>query len=90
MWAREHRGRNFRTATEALEGPWYISAGLNKAFDTFDCQLHKFEAPTPTKLVGNLQVLASRAICPSDAGLGGSLGAPPQCFAPCVPRLRTR
>jgi len=24
-------------------GPWYISAGLNKAFDVFDCQLHKFE-----------------------------------------------
>merc|ERR1740138_1479667 len=42
-------------STEALEGAWYISAGLNKAFDTFDCQLHKFEAPTPTKLVGNLQ-----------------------------------
>ena len=36
-------------------GPWYISAGLNKAFDTFDCQLHKFEAPTSSKLVGNLQ-----------------------------------
>ena len=53
--------------TEALEGPWYISAGLNKAFDTFDCQLHKFEAPTPTKLVGNLQVLASRAIFPRRA-----------------------
>merc|ERR1719310_2583590 len=41
--------------TEALEGPWYISAGLNKAFDTFDCQLHKFEVPAPGKLVGNLQ-----------------------------------
>merc|ERR1719183_470139 len=44
-----------RFSTEALEGDWYISAGLNKAFDTFDCQLHKFEAPSPTKLVGNLQ-----------------------------------
>jgi violaxanthin de-epoxidase len=41
--------------TEALEGDWYISAGLNKAFDTFDCQLHKFTAPSPRKLVGNLQ-----------------------------------
>ena len=39
----------------SLEGDWYISAGLNKAFDTFDCQLHKFSAATPTKLVGNLQ-----------------------------------
>jgi len=42
-------------STEALEGDWYISAGLNKAFDIFDCQLHKFEAPSPRKLVGNLQ-----------------------------------
>ena len=41
--------------TEEFVGDWYISAGLNKAFDTFDCQLHKFEAPTPRKLVGNLQ-----------------------------------
>jgi len=41
--------------TEALEGTWYISAGLNKAFDTFDCQRHVFTAPSPTKLVGNLQ-----------------------------------
>jgi len=44
-----------RFSTEALEGDWYITAGLNKAFDTFDCQLHKFEAPSPTKLVGNMQ-----------------------------------
>lgn len=42
-------------STESFDGNWYISAGLNKAFDIFDCQLHKFEAPTPTKLVGNLQ-----------------------------------
>jgi len=41
-------------ATEVV-GDWYISAGLNTAFDTFDCQLHKFEAPSPSKLVGNLQ-----------------------------------
>jgi len=40
---------------EMLTGPWYISAGLNKAFDTFDCQLHRFESPSPSKLVGNLQ-----------------------------------
>ena len=26
-----------------------------QAFDTFDCQLHRFEAPSPTTLVGNLQ-----------------------------------
>tara|TARA_B110001452_G_scaffold4261_1_gene3928 strand:- start:409 stop:1695 length:1287 start_codon:yes stop_codon:yes gene_type:complete len=42
-------------STELLQGDWYISAGFNKAFDTFDCQLHKFEAPSPTKLVGNMQ-----------------------------------
>jgi len=41
--------------TEAFDGAWYIAAGLNRAFDTFDCQLHKFEAPAPNKLVGNLQ-----------------------------------
>ena len=40
---------------ETFQGPWYISAGLNKAFDTFDCQLHRFESPAPNKLVGNLQ-----------------------------------
>jgi len=42
-------------STEALEGTWYISAGLNKAFDIFDCQKHVFTAPSPQKLVGNLQ-----------------------------------
>jgi violaxanthin de-epoxidase len=40
---------------DMLTGPWYISAGYNKAFDTFDCQLHKFESPADNKLVGNLQ-----------------------------------
>ena len=40
---------------ENFVGNWYISAGLNKAFDTFDCQLHKFESPADNKLVGNLQ-----------------------------------
>ena len=42
-----------------LEGDWYISAGLNPAFDIFDCQLHRFETPSPTKLVGNLQARAT-------------------------------
>jgi len=40
---------------ELLNGPRYISAGLYKAFDIFDCQLHKFETPADNKLVGNLQ-----------------------------------
>lgn len=26
-------------------GQWYISAGLNKIFDTFDCQVHFFDSP---------------------------------------------
>jgi len=36
-------------------GEWYISAGLNPAFDCFDCQLHKFSSPASNKLVGDLQ-----------------------------------
>ncbi|CAM9476966.1 unnamed protein product [Scytosiphon promiscuus] len=37
-----------------MEGQWYISAGLNPAFDTFDCQVHFFNSPKPGKLVGKL------------------------------------
>lgn len=37
-----------------LAGDWYITAGLNRDFDTFDCQLHKFKA-TETTLTGDLQ-----------------------------------
>jgi violaxanthin de-epoxidase len=33
-----------------LEGRWYISAGLNKLFDTFPCQVHYFTSPEPGKL----------------------------------------
>lgn len=40
--------------TSDLAGDWYISAGLNRDFDTFDCQLHKFKA-SAGKLVGDLQ-----------------------------------
>lgn len=40
--------------TSKFTGDWYISAGLNPIFDTFDCQLHKFEAPAPQEVVGNL------------------------------------
>merc|ERR1712072_1559366 len=32
----------------------YISAGLNDAFDTFDCQVHFFNAPTPKTLYRQL------------------------------------
>jgi violaxanthin de-epoxidase len=40
---------------EKFTGDWYISAGLNPSFDTFDCQLHKFKSPKSNKLVGDLQ-----------------------------------
>lgn len=33
--------------TSIMNGRWYISAGLNKAFDTFDCQVHFFNSPSP-------------------------------------------
>jgi len=36
-------------------GTWYITAGLNKAFDTFDCQKHEWTSPTPNSLEGQLQ-----------------------------------
>jgi len=31
-----------------FQGRWYISAGLNPLFDTFDCQAHFFEGFAPT------------------------------------------
>ena len=30
---------------DALQGRWYISAGLNSAFDIFPCQDHYFHVP---------------------------------------------
>jgi violaxanthin de-epoxidase len=33
--------------TSIWNGRWYISAGLNKVFDTFDCQVHFFTSPKP-------------------------------------------
>jgi len=33
-----------------LEGRWYITAGLNKLFDTFPCQVHYFTSPEAGKL----------------------------------------
>ena len=43
-----------RFDTRVFDGRWYISAGLNDAFDTFDCQVHFFNAPTPKTLYGQL------------------------------------
>lgn len=40
--------------TAMWNGRWYISAGLNKAFDTFDCQVHFFTAPSPGKFYAKL------------------------------------
>lgn len=35
-------------------GRWYITAGLNQAFDTFDCQKHFFTSPYPGKFYAKL------------------------------------
>lgn len=40
--------------TTMWNGRWYISAGLNKAFDTFDCQVHFFTSPYPGKFFAKL------------------------------------
>jgi len=45
--------KEFNTAE--VVGNWYITAGLNTDFDTFDCQFHKFTSPEPGKIVGQLQ-----------------------------------
>ncbi|XP_002986185.2 violaxanthin de-epoxidase, chloroplastic isoform X1 [Selaginella moellendorffii] len=39
--------------TTKFTGKWFISSGLNRSFDTFDCQLHEFTA-APQRLTGNL------------------------------------
>mmetsp|Transcript_149 Transcript_149/g.184 ORF Transcript_149/g.184 Transcript_149/m.184 type:complete len:458 (+) Transcript_149:131-1504(+) len=36
--------------TKLFDGRWYITAGLNELFDTFDCQVHFFDTP----MKGNL------------------------------------
>ncbi|KAL2613972.1 hypothetical protein R1flu_025664 [Riccia fluitans] len=39
--------------TQDFQGKWFISSGLNRTFDTFDCQLHEFSA-TPNTITGKL------------------------------------
>jgi len=43
--AKEAQVKSFDTSV--WNGRWYISAGLNKIFDTFDCQVHFFNSPKP-------------------------------------------
>jgi len=40
--------------TSIWNGRWYISAGLNKIFDIFDCQVHFFTSPYPGKFYAKL------------------------------------
>ena len=42
------------TAEVLAQGRWYITAGLNPLFDTFDCQEHFFGVPEPGKLYGKI------------------------------------
>ena len=42
-------------STEMMEGRWYITAGLNPLFDTFDCQEHYFTAPESGQLYAKLK-----------------------------------
>jgi len=40
--------------TKLWNGRWYITAGQNKLFDTFPCQVHFFEETAPGKFFGKL------------------------------------
>lgn len=40
--------------TSLWNGKWYITAGQNKLFDTFPCQVHFFTETAPGKFVGKL------------------------------------
>lgn len=40
--------------TKLWNGRWYITAGQNKLFDIFPCQVHFFEETAPGKFVGKL------------------------------------
>lgn len=43
-----------KCASYLVQGRWYITAGLNPLFDTFDCQEHFFGVPEPNKLYGKI------------------------------------
>lgn len=38
----------------SFQGRWYITAGLNPLFDTFDCQEHFFASPEPGKVFAKI------------------------------------
>jgi len=40
--------------TKDFQGKWYITAGLNPLFDTFDCQAHFFTEPRPGVIYGGI------------------------------------
>lgn len=50
----------------AFTGRWFISAGLNPLFDTFDCQAHFFANPAPGRLVARINWRI-----PAGTGAGG-------------------
>ena len=37
-----------------FQGRWYITAGYNELFDTFDCQEHYFTSPEEGKIFGKI------------------------------------
>ena len=41
--------------TDLFVGDWWITAGQNKLFDIFDCQLHTFSAPGPGQISGDIR-----------------------------------
>jgi violaxanthin de-epoxidase len=53
--AAESQVKSFDTEMwNGRNGRWYISAGLNKVFDTFDCQVHFFDSPYKGKFYAKL------------------------------------
>jgi violaxanthin de-epoxidase len=55
MPAPESMVKSFDTSIwNGRNGRWYISAGLNKIFDTFDCQVHFFDSPYKGKFYAKL------------------------------------
>ena len=45
-----------------LQGRWYITAGLNPLFDTFDCQEHYFGVPEEGELPSGFNAKHANAV----------------------------